>query len=101
MAFRLPIPASNSDSTYSGHLFQQTPQPVQVFSFTRRAFFRISTSKLPTKPFTDCTSEYDIRRIFGCWATSTILGVRIQEEQSRVGNVLSSCAMRPPMVGSR
>ena len=37
--------------------------------------------------------------IFSFWAASTILGVRIQAEQSRVGKVLSSWAMRPPMVG--
>ena len=33
-------------------------------------------------------------------ATSTIFGVRMQAEQSRVGKVLSSWAIRPPMLGS-
>ena len=36
--------------------------------------------------------------MFGCLATSTIFGVRMQAEQSSVGNVLSSMAMWPPMV---
>ena len=39
--------------------------------------------------------------MFGWRPASTILGVRMQEEQSRVGNVLSSCDMRPPMLGER
>ena len=32
-------------------------------------------------------------------AHSTIFGVRIQDEQSSVGNVLSICVILPPMVG--
>jgi hypothetical protein len=39
--------------------------------------------------------------IFGCEPADTILGVRIQAEQSRVGKVLSNWAMCPPMEGSR
>ena len=37
--------------------------------------------------------------IFSCAFTSPIRGVRIQEEQSRVGNVLSSCDILPPILG--
>ena len=41
------------------------------------------------------------RVMLGCWATSTILGPRMQAEQSTVGKVLSSLAILPPMVGWR
>ncbi len=37
--------------------------------------------------------------MFGLCAASTIFGVSMHAEQSSVGNVLSSCAMRPPIVG--
>ena len=37
--------------------------------------------------------------IFSFCAASTIFGVRMQAAQSRVGKVLSSWAMLPPMVG--
>ncbi len=35
------------------------------------------------------------------WLTETIFGVRMHEEQSSVGKVLSKRAMFPPMVDSR
>ncbi len=35
----------------------------------------------------------------GFLPTSTIFGASMQMEQSMVGNVLSSCADRPPIVG--
>ena len=57
------------------------------------------TSKLPTNPRTSTTSEYEKMRILSFCATSTILGVSMHAAQSRVGNVLSSCAILPPIVG--
>ena len=38
--------------------------------------------------------------MLGCWATSTMRGVRMHCEQSRVGKVSDSCDMWPPMEGS-
>ena len=73
-----------------GHLDVQIPQPVQSSALTERECFVIWTEKFPTKPDTSVTSEYVKIRIFGFWLTSVILGVRMQDEQSSVGNVLSS-----------
>ena len=94
------MPRLNSFGTFfCGHFSVQRPQPVHISSFTYLAFFFIVTSKLPTKPFTSVTSEYEKIRMFSCCATSTIFGVRIHAAQSRVGKVLSSCAIFPPIVG--
>src|SRR5208337_5015240 len=59
------------------------------------------TRKCPALPSTFSTSERVWTRIFACLWISTILGERMHMEQSLVGNVLSSCAMCPPIVGSR
>jgi len=59
------------------------------------------TAKCPGVPATLFTSERVWMRMFGCLWTSTIFGERMHIEQSFVGNVLSSCAICPPMVGSR
>ena len=37
--------------------------------------------------------------MLGSFSTSAILGLRMHGEQSRVGKVLLSCAIRPPMLG--
>ena len=46
------------------------------------------------------TSECVRSLTFGWREISTIFGARMQIEQSRVGKVLSSCAIRPPIDGS-
>ena len=73
-----------------GHLREHSPHPVHFAISTLLAFLRISTVKSPTKPETFSTSLYVYILIFGLAATSTILGVKIHDEQSSVGNVLSS-----------
>src|SRR5208337_1532198 len=59
------------------------------------------TRKCPDSPSTFSTSVRVWILIFACLWTSTIFGERMHIEQSLVGNVLSSCAMWPPIVGSR
>ena len=100
MARRLSIPRLNSFGIFFwGHFSVHRPQPVQTSSLTYLALRFIVTSKLPTKPFTSVTSEYENMRILSFWATSTIFGVSMQAAQSSVGKVLSSCAILPPIVG--
>ena len=100
MALRVFRPRLNSFRGFlEGHFSWQMPQPVHLSMLTYRAFLRISTVKLPTKPETFSTSEYVWMVMFSWDAASTILGVRIQAEQSRVGNVLSSWDILPPMEG--
>jgi hypothetical protein len=53
------------------------------------------------KPSTWVTSARVQRVILGWARTEDIFGVRMQAEQSSVGNVLSNLAMWPPMVASR
>jgi hypothetical protein len=45
------------------------------------------------------TSVKVIIVIIGCLAASTSFGDKIHIEQSFVGNVLSNCAITPPMLG--
>ena len=63
-------------------------------------FLPTVTLKLPMNPSTFSTSLLLNRVMFLWLPTSTIFGVRIQAEQSRVGKVLSNCAICPPMEGS-
>ena len=57
------------------------------------------TLKSPASPLIPSISVYVRTSIFGCRPTSTSLGESIHIEQSLVGNVLSSWAMWPPMLG--
>ncbi len=75
--------------------------PVQSSSFTYRGRCRTLTVKSPVKPSTLTTSAYVHSVMFGCERTWDIFGVRMQAEQSSVGNVLSNLAMWPPIVLSR
>src|SRR4030042_2727920 len=99
---RLPIPASKTSSTtFLGHFSQHTPHPVHKSWSIKRARFRMVTVKFPIYPSTFSTSLQVNKVIFLWLPTSNILGVRMHAEQSRVGKVLSNCAMCPPMDGSR
>ncbi len=102
MALRLAMPRSKALSAdLLGHFSVHRPQPVHLALSTHEAFRRILTLKLPTYPPISSISEYVQRVILGCLPASTILGVRMHWEQSRVGKVSDSWAMCPPMDGSR
>ena len=88
-------------SGYSmGQYLTQVAQPVHFSSIIYRGFFLRMTLKSPAEPSTLSTSVYVRTSMFGCRPTSTSLGERIHMEQSLVGNVLSSWAICPPMLGS-
>src|SRR5208337_973365 len=99
MALLEERPELNSSGRTTGHTSAQSPQAVQSFSDTYRAFFRILTPKLPTYPLTSITSDRVRSFILGCRPASVIFGPSIQMEQSIVGKVLSSFAIWPPMEG--
>ena len=57
MAVRVPSPSLNSSGIFLfGHFWMHSPQPVQSFSSSFRAFLRTVTLKLPMKPSTFSTS---------------------------------------------
>src|SRR5512136_1441006 len=99
MAFLFARPISNSLVTLLGHFSRHSPQPVHLLSSTYLAFFRTLTLKLPALPSTPTTSAYVITFVFGWLKQSAIFGAKMQIEQSFVGNVLSSWAILPPMLG--
>src|SRR5512136_2922924 len=99
MAFLFASPISNSLETLLGHFSRHSPQPVHFVSSTNRAFFSTFTLKLPTLPSMPTTSAYVITLVLGWLKQSAILGARMHIEQSFVGNVLSSWAILPPMLG--
>ena len=55
--------------------------------------------KLPGSPSRATTSLLMSSSTFGFLPTSTSLGAMMHMEQSLVGNVLSSCAIVPPIFG--
>src|SRR5512136_1473315 len=99
MAVRVANPRSNSFGKRCGQTLAQSPHAVHCFTSTYRAFWCRVTVKLPTKPETFFTVDRVSNSTLGCRDTSTIFGVRMQAEQSRVGKVLSSWAMCPPIDG--
>ena len=100
MAPLLSRPMLNSFGCFFiGHFSVHRPHPVHRSILTFLAFLRILTVKFPTKPETSSTSLYVCRVIFSWAPASTIRGVKIHAAQSKVGNVLSNCAILPPMVG--
>src|SRR3989339_1048604 len=99
MAFRCASPSSNSHGTFTGHLAMQSPQPVHFVTSMYLAFSLIVTLNLGKSPDTPSTSEYVWSLMFAWSAHMIIFGDRMHMEQSFVGNVLSSCAMWPPMEG--
>src|SRR3972149_6612988 len=104
MGFRFPSPRSNSLGNLAvlyTHCSMHSKHPTHFASSTYRGFRRTLTLKLPTKPSTETTSEYERSVMFGWFFTAVIFGVRMHAAQSRVGKVLSNLAMCPPMDGSR
>src|SRR4030067_3141942 len=100
MAVLFPSISSNQLGTSTGQALTQAAQEVHL-SFTKRALLRTFTLKFPIYPSTFSTSERVKVWIFLRCPTETILGVRMQAEQSKVGKVLSNWAMCPPIDGSR
>src|SRR3972149_11024897 len=100
MPWRVAKPTSNSFGVVIGQTLAHSPQPEQSF-VTYRGFFRTLTLKLPMYPLTSWTSLLVSNSMFGCLPASDILGASMQIEQSIVGKVLSSCAILPPILGSR
>ena len=83
----------------TGQYSTQVVQPVHFSSTMYRALLTRLTVNSPACPATRSTSVNVRISILGCRPTSTSLGERIHIEQSLVGKVLSSWAMRPPMAG--
>ncbi len=90
MAFLTPRPMSNSFGTSMGQNSEHIPQPVHLSSSTYLGCFKILTTISGFSREIPTTLEHVRSLILGCLAASTILGVRMQAEQSSVGNVLSS-----------
>ena len=55
----------------------------------------------PGSPSAASNSAFVMMSMFGCLSQSTSRGEMVHIAQSFVGNVLSSCAMRPPMPPER
>src|SRR5208283_584157 len=98
MAFLVPRFISHSLGYSMGQTSLHSPQPVQFLAITYFGFLRTFTLKLPTYPSTLRMSALVITWTLGWRITSTILGPSIHMLQSKVGKVLSSCAMCPPML---
>src|ERR1019366_4632707 len=101
MALRSPNPRSNSDGSVTGHGVVQAPQPVHFDEITKRGCCLIRTVKFPGCPST-CSTSLKVRISMSlCRPISTRRGAMVHMAQSLVGNVLSSCAMTPPMAAPR
>src|SRR3990170_4980852 len=98
IAFRTPSLSSNSLGTSTGQCSAQTPQPVHLSSFTYLGLFVILALKFPASPSTSSSLAFVISSTLGCLPAPTSFGARMHIEQSFVGNVLSNCAIVPPML---
>ena len=83
----------------TGQCLAQSPHPVQASGSMYRGFFVSVTLKSPGSPSILLISLFGFRFMFICRPTSTSLGEITHMVQSLVGKVLSSRAMRPPIVG--
>ncbi len=82
-----------------GQTAEQRPHFRHFSVSTPRALTLTATLKFPGPPATLATSALVNSVMFGSISTSAILGLRMQGEQSSVGKVLLSWAIRPPMLG--
>ena len=98
IARRWEKPSLNSSLTFEGHFSAQAPQATHLAGSTYDGLRRTETVKFPGSPLMPVIREWGMISMFKCLPHSTSLGERMHMEQSFVGNVLSSCAMCPPML---
>src|SRR5512138_1748437 len=82
-----------------GQTFEHSPHPVHLSSRTKRGWRFTVRVKLPGSPSSFSTVVFVRISMLRWLASSTSLGPIMQEEQSLVGNVLSSWDMTPPTLG--
>jgi len=83
--------------TDMGQTFSHSPQLVHFAGSMKRGFCRILAVKCPGSPSRSRSSVFVRSSMLRCRPTSTSFGEMIHMAQSLVGNVLSSCDIRPPM----
>ncbi len=82
-----------------GQFDTQVPQPVHLFSSTKRGCRFSCTAKLPGSPWT-LSTWLSVRISMSRWRPiSTSRGAMVHMAQSLVGKVLSSCDITPPTAG--
>ena len=97
IAFRGARPWLCSLGISTGQTAVHSPHDVHFNKSTNLGFSFTRAIKFPSSPSSSSRSVFVNNSIFRCRPTSTSLGEITHMVQSLVGNVLSSCAIIPPM----